>query len=487
VSAKRILLILFGLFSVAIIAIAVVLAIAIPRWVEGQVHTQAKARGFEIQAGEISFGWQWVQISDATISLIGVPEMTSKVGVIDVQLSGFEPQRVTVNRVAVDAAGDLLKLATALESWRSAHAKDLHEPLAMKPFTLRAATSKGAPPVVLLDGGELTLASDRVTSRATSFTAFGHALGGVTLLREPDHVRVGFTLGQSALENPTLSLEQTGASARAFHLALAPIPLAKLGAALGVELPLAETVLSGTLDVNTTGAITPLSHFSGRADFTLKGYIPPHPIELDGFVFGDSTTLSSKFEVEPELLRVRFSELAVKAGSFELKGEGELRLEALDHGRLTASLRGSLPCAALAAAAAQSRLGQALGRLTGKAALQTLSGGVGVRVAVDADTRELEKARVLKTITPGCGLKPLTLAELQALGELAPGALDPAVLRDLDALLKGPLPTLPNLGPGLNLKLPALPRFPALPSKPAASSKPATSPAKPAAGGRSGR
>ena len=50
--------------------------------------------------------------------------------------------------------------------------------------------------------------------------------------------------------------------------------------------------------------------------------------------------------------------------------------------------------------------------------------------------------------------------ELQALGELLPDALDPAVAKDLDALLKNPLPALPNLGPDTKLNLPNLNALP---------------------------
>jgi hypothetical protein len=56
------------------------------------------------------------------------------------------------------------------------------------------------------------------------------------------------------------------------------------------------------------------------------------------------------------------------------------------------------------------------------------------------------------------------LAELSALGELLPEALDPKVAADFDALLKGPLPTLPNLGPDTQLNLPNFGALPGLPT-----------------------
>src|SRR5690606_15695640 len=112
-------------------------------------------------------------------------------------------------------------------------------------------------------------------------------------------------------------------------------------------------------------------------------------------------------------------------------------------GRLTLVLRGTLPCAALASATAESRLGRALGKLAGQAARQTLTGSVGVRVAVDLRTSRLSEPRILKTIVPGCGLRALSAAELVALGELVPEALTPEVMADFERLLRTGLPMPP--------------------------------------------
>jgi hypothetical protein len=73
---------------------------------------------------------------------------------------------------------------------------------------------------------------------------------------------------------------------------------------------------------------------------------------------------------------------------------------------------------------------------------------------------------VVRTITPGCGLRPLSFEELVKLGELAPEALDPAVMADLKRLLEEGVPKIPNSAlpnleiPGLGkLELPVLPGF----------------------------
>jgi hypothetical protein len=122
---------------------------------------------------------------------------------------------------------------------------------------------------------------------------------------------------------------------------------------------------------------------------------------------------------------------------------------------------------------AESRLGRALGVVAGKAARQVIGGTVGVKVTIDADTRELAKARVVKSITPGCGLRPLSPEKLMRLGELVPEALDPAVAadterllqRELDKIAPGEKIELPDFG-GFRLPLPTF-RVPPASSRPA--------------------
>jgi hypothetical protein len=235
--------------------------------------------------------------------------------------------------------------------------------------------------------------------------------------------------------------------------------LSELGARLQVELPLPTVTLGGSLDATFPPDGFVVGQIEGEANFTLDGYVPPHPAELDGFVFGDVTRVASRFVVDPAGLRIRLLQATLTAGAFALKGDGEVRL-AENGPRLVLSLSGTLPCTALVSAAAETRLGAALGKVTGKAARATLSGGVSIHVSVQADLSNLAAARALKTITPGCGLRPLTLKELLLLGELLPEALDPKVTKDLEKLLKTPLPAFPALGADTTLNLPKLPNLP---------------------------
>jgi ADP-dependent NAD(P)H-hydrate dehydratase / NAD(P)H-hydrate epimerase len=459
VSVKKVLLVLFALFVVGAIGLGVLVALLVPRYVEREVLAEAEARGIQLIPGEISFGFGWLQISDAKLSLIGVPGLKATVSIVDVELKGMVPLRFTVNDLKADAVGEPVALLRALDAWRSAHEKSFTEPVFIKPliFTLRDAPK--AEPLLSLSNAEMRIENERSSLRAEKLRFLGRELGATSVNVGKGAVHLGVTLGMSALENPLVTLDVQDSPKQTLHLGLSPVSLGKLGSFLGKELPLPEVLLSGALDATQAPNTSPPAGVSGRADFTLKNYVPPHPAELDGFVFGNATDFGATFTLEPEKSRVRLEQALVKAGNFVLEGAGELRLEGT-RGRLILLLRGQLPCNLLAGAAAETRLGRALGRLTGKAAREVLSGSVGIRVAVDADPTDLPHARALKTISPGCGLKPLSLNELQALGELLPDALDPAVAKDLDTLLKNPLPALPNLGPDTKLNLPNLNALP---------------------------
>ena len=107
------------------------------------------------------------------------------------------------------------------------------------------------------------------------------------------------------------------------------------------------------------------------------------------------------------------------------------------------------------------------------AARQVIGGSVGVRVQVDGSTKNLAAASVKRSIGIGCGLKPLTLADLARIGE----TLMPSDLSELAEDIQKLTPKLPDGTPLIpsgmiqfpplptSLKIPSnFPPFPPLPS-----------------------
>jgi len=191
--------------------------------------------------------------------------------------------------------------------------------------------------------------------------------------------------------------------------------------------------------------------YTGQLRFDLHGWVPPHPPELDGFAFGHSTQLQSKFELDRALSNVKLPVVTLASGALKLSGQGLIQIVAFAYAHLKAELRGQIPCMALASAMAESELGRAYGRWVAKNAQTAVQGHVDISVQVDADSRHLGQAKIVKQIGVGCGLRPLTLREALSLG------LPP--LPDAD-LFKRAVQNLPKF----ETKVPGMPLLPPLPA-----------------------
>src|SRR5690606_30595429 len=108
-----------------------------------------------------------------------------------------------------------------------------------------------------------------------------------------------------------------------------------------------------------------------------------------------------------------------------------------DEAAIAMTLKGSLGCADLAAAATRTHVQGELGRVLGGLAGKALQGSVGFTVTLEADTANLLAAKVRPVIGVGCGLRPLSIDDLPKLPDL------PELPDELPKLPK--LPGLPEL------------------------------------------
>ncbi len=484
VSLKRVLLLLLALAGVGVFGLVLLATVLLPRWIRAEVIASASARGIDLVPGEISFGLGWVQVTDSRATLVGVRGLELSIGLMDVTLAGMTPERVNVGQVRVRAVADPVVLFRDASNWYRAHAPALAEPTTIHPLEVELRQDAKSAPLLRLEKAALDYRPPGFALRAERATVMGRDLGAARAALTERALELGATLGSGVIENPTLLAELTQTPKPSLHLALSATPIAQLASTFQLALPLPNVTLAGSLDATFPPEGFVVGKIEGEANFSLTGYVPPHPPELDGFVFGDVTRVASRFVVEPAALRIRLEQTSLAAGAFALRGDGELGMSVRGP-RLKLTLVGALPCAALVGAAAETRLGAALGPLSGKAARTSLAGAVSIRVLVDADLSNLEQARALKTITPGCGLKLLSLSELRALGELLPEALDPAVAADFQALLKQPLPKLPTFDADTRLNLPKLPELPLKLPLPLGSARLAGSAAAPVAAPKS--
>ncbi len=429
----------------------IALLVLLPRYVEGKVLSSAEAQGVSLQPENISFGWGWVQITQVKVNLDRVRTVEMQVGRIDVALDGLTPLSIDLTNVDGVVVGSITNVGLELSEWTKAHPSAYALPLSAKNVHVRFVEPAGTPPWLEVSGGELTRTKSGGVFAAQHTRFMGVDLGtvGAGFAREASSIALGF--GEADLSKAPFRVEiSPNGTTPTAHFVLAPTPAERLAKPLGLGL-LVSSVAGVIVSSETTIAFASgaaAGSVSGVSNITLKGYVPPHPFELDGFIFGDTTTFDTKFALPSTRDRITLTESRLKAGKFELRGDGLLS-RGSDHSEATLNLGGDLPCSALAEASTESRLakllGTALAGKAGKFAEKIVNGTVHVGLKLSADTRKLNEARMERTIGVGCGLHPLTVAELSKL-----------LGTDVNELLKS-LPTLPT-------DLSSLPALPGLPS-----------------------
>ncbi|MEI9949216.1 MAG: hypothetical protein WDO74_09585 [Pseudomonadota bacterium] len=468
--AKRWLLVSAILGALLLGGVAIGLLVLLPRYVESKVLSAAEAQGVSLKPESISFGWGWVQITQAKVNLDRVRTVEMQVGRIDVGLDGLTPLSIDLTNVDGLVIGSITNVGLELSEWTKSHPSAYSLPLSAKNVHVRFVEPAGTPPWLEVSGGELTRTKSGGVFAAQHTRFMGVDLGtvGAGFAREASSIALGF--GETDLSKAPFRVEiSPGGAAPTAHFVLAPTPAERLAKPLGLGLLVSGVLVSSETTIAfASGAAA--GNVSGVSHVTLKGYVPPHPFELDGFIFGDTTTFDTKFALPVIRDRIVLTESRLKAGKFELSGDGLLS-RGSDHSEATLNLSGELPCSALAAVEAESRLakllGGALAGKAGKLAEKLVNGSVRVGLKLSADTRRLSEARIERTIGVGCGLHPLSLAELS---KLLPADVNellknlPTLPSDLSSLpglsgLPSSLPPLPSGMPALPAGLPPLPNL----------------------------
>ena len=449
-NAKRLLIVLAGLVVAGLVALAIVVFGVLPAYVEREVKRRAAEKGLELEIGSLGFGWEWVKLRDVRARLTGVSALSLHFDLVRIELDGSELVSVVTEGVDAKAQGSLARVALELGAWSKRFPSTYAMPVAASGVSLAWKPSATEDAWLTMSGGTLAKAPDGTAFAAEQTRIAGADVGrvGATVAPKASSVALGF--GETELAKAPLRLDAEQVPKPKVTLTLAPVPLERLAGPFAVALPVKGVIGRGTvtLDFASRDSMIPTN---GHARLELEGYVPPHPVELDGFVFGDTTVLETDLRFGASSDEVALENTSVTAGRFELKGNGAVT-RAANAARVTLDLRGALPCDALASAAAESRLGKLLGRARGKkagvAAFRVVGGSVGVRVRIDATTADLPGAKVERSIGVGCGLKPLTFADLRELGELLLEGELSKLPEDLGRLLPpGTLPVPSGLPP----------------------------------------
>lgn len=443
--------------------------------------TEAQARGFDLELDEFSVSTDRVVLRGATLRPVGVRGLAARLETVTLELLGLDWQilwkgtdGVTLRSIDVKGAevhvlGSAPALALELTRWSEQFpaAYDLEARATGVALGWRAAPD--ATPWLLVTNGEVAREEGEARFRAAEAVLLGKRLGSVGSSWSKKDGRIVMGLGRVRPEEAPVYVEiQLDVPEPVARLELRRTALADLTGALDLPLPtLAST--GDTLDVEAKAelrlppSLAPAA-VPGQLEVVLYGFVPPHPPELQGIVTGDRTEFRTKFQVSEDQMQIALTESKVTAGRFVLEGDG-LVLRKAEHAEVTLRLSEFLPCTTLASAAADTRLGKHWASLTKQLVQKYMQGSVQVLVRIEADTRDLANARVLRTIGVGCGLKPLTPPTPEDLAAFA--AQLPGLLQNLPNLPAGSLPSTPN-APG-QLPLPSLPKLPSsLPPLPTA-------------------
>jgi hypothetical protein len=446
------------------ISAVVVIAVYKPM-VRERVIAEARARGVELEVGEVEVWFGSLTLKEARFGLVGVKGVEGRAERIDVLLDGLRPTRAALDELTMEITRPAPELFLDLEAWARKHPPREELPVSASDVTVVWRSVESAAPWLSVRGGTASHSKASTAFGAGEAVVAGTAVRNVGASWTETDAQLSVALGSSDPRDATISIRvnRTTAPIEAV-VTLAPTPLTTLAGPLDLPLPMRDVIASGKAEL----AIPPVlgtGSVRGHVDGILDGFTPPHPIELSGFDFGKATTLSTDFQLSPTYDRVDLTETHVQAGDFGLRGGGTITRHD-DHAVLELTLRGNLSCKVIARSAAQARLGSVLGKVLGKAAHRVLEGSVAVTLDITADSRRPAEPRIEPRIGIGCGLRPLTLTELADLGidsasELALGMGVPPEIVDR---ARGAAAKVPTLLPPLPSSLPSLPSALALPS-----------------------
>ena len=373
------------------------------------VQRETQRLGFVVSYETITLSnfFSRAELHGARVELDGVRGLHADVDDVAVDLDGFKARRLVTVGVRVAVEGSATDLLLDLGAWSNGHPDLYRVPGEASRVAITWAATPGEAPWLTLKDGALSSSGVDATFRTPSATVSGLPSGAVGAAWSDADATITVGFGSEAIADAPIRVElHPKAQPATAALTLRPIKLASLGAPLGLSLPALvplNAIAEGSAAL-TLGDRAGSNVIEGTASFTLTGWVPPHPRELGGIVFGNRTTFATRLSVSEDHRKVTLSETAVTAGALRLKGGGSVErrgayaLSALD-------LRGSLPCSDVARSAVASSLGDLAGQLAFGVAQIAMDGSVGIKVHIEADTRDLKAARLTHEVGVGCGLR----------------------------------------------------------------------------------
>lgn len=384
-----------------VVLIGVGIGVAHRPFIEWWIRREALARGFELGFAGVSIVPDRVVLQSARVRLVGVPNVTFECDELVVDLQGLDPLRVEAKGALINVMGSPDELQPLLLSFGKQHAESVRLPL-MIDGDYRYGEREN--PQVALTGKAKSIGNGDVRFDGT-WRVRQTKLGTLAFHRSPENkVEMGFGLQVS--EKPIVNVV-FDAAAKPFKADVA-FPVQKVDdvcRTFGLNVPkgMSGSSVEGTLAIVLDGDFTTKPHH-GTAAFVVNGWVPPHPRELDGIVFGKTTKMGTTLEILPDLSEVRFPKATVDAGALHLEGKGNAVRDGLSV-RTKMDLAGNVACSELGASAIGTHVRGFVGDILRGMARMTVGGAVTIRVQLDADTKALDAAKLDQAVDIGCRLR----------------------------------------------------------------------------------
>jgi hypothetical protein len=376
------------------------------RWL---VQREASRFGITLEYARISLKRNRVDLGGARLRLAGVSGMRVEIATVSAQIEGLTVKAVEAADATISLEGSVADRLLELGAWSSDHAAFFQMPGSSSGVRITWIAAPGEAPWLDLTRGTLAASGTGATFHSPSASLLGVPVGALGAVWAADGTTLSIGLGKETLAEAPIRLDlHPAAKPPTGELTLKPLKLEDLGAPLGLSLPAPGAVVEGSATLTMGGGRVGSEVVDGSLSMTLTGWVPPHPRELDGIVYGNRTTLSTTLHFSEDRKKLTLTDTVVAAGAFKLKGGGGVDRSS-DHALAVLDLKGSLACSEVARSAALGNFGSFLGKILGDVARTTVSGTVGVSVHLEADSRDLKGAKIKQEVGVGCGLRLPTL------------------------------------------------------------------------------
>lgn len=398
-------LILLALLALTLLAAG---AAAYRPYVRRLILREATRLGVVLVFDDFELARGSVRLLRARCELASVAGLRAQIGTLTVTLDGLAPTRIDADGIDVAVEGSAADRFLVLSAWSTEHPSAYRTPSESRNVRLTWSARPGEAPWLTLTDGALSADGKAATFRAPSATIEGLAVGALGAAWSADKATISIGLGKEIIADAPIRIEvDPAARPPTVSAVMVPRKLDELAAPMGLGNARLPGTKNATVDGSarlTLGQHADRDAVMGSVTATIKGWVPPHPKELDGIIYGSSTVLGATFVVSEDRKKVTITEATVTAGGFKLKGKGAIDRDPT-FARAVLDMDGAVACTDVARSAASSGWGDLLGGLLGGVAQQAMQGSVAVHVHVEADSRDLGGAKLQHQIGVGCGLR----------------------------------------------------------------------------------